>query len=149
MIAFRLATTRDLPALNQISLTSKAHWGYPQEWLEHWENGLLLQEEHLVEYKILLAELGEEIIGFCAISEEPGEYQVEHLWLLPKHIGQGYGKQLLEQSLVSFTVADKPVLVEADPHAEAFYRRQGFVTFSQVESYPPGRFLPVMRKEVA
>ncbi|MEL6970953.1 MAG: GNAT family N-acetyltransferase [Bacteroidota bacterium] len=146
MIAFRLATTRDLPALNQISLTSKAHWGYPKEWLEHWKDDMLLREKQFEELKILLAEVDGEIIGFCAISEATTQYEVEHLWLLPKHIGKGYGKRLLEQALSSFTAADKPILVEADPHAEAFYQRQGFATFSQVASYPPGRYLPVMRK---
>mgnify|MGYP001794405134 CR=1 FL=1 len=146
MISFRRASTSDLPTLNHISVTSKAHWGYPAEWMERWKDGLLLKERHLTEYQILLAEFKEGTIGFCAISENTTQYQVEHLWLLPQHIGQGYGKRLLEQALASFTTADKPILVEADPHAEAFYERQGFVTFSQVASYPPGRYLPVMRK---
>ncbi|MEL6661225.1 MAG: GNAT family N-acetyltransferase [Bacteroidota bacterium] len=146
MITFRHAATSDLPTLNSISLVSKAHWGYPQEWLEHWKNDMLLREKQLEELKILLAEVDGEIIGFCAISEATTQYEVEHLWLLPKHIGKGYGKRLLEQALASFTTTDKPILVEADPYAEAFYQRQGFVTFSKIESYPPGRFLPVMKK---
>ncbi|MEO0876200.1 MAG: GNAT family N-acetyltransferase [Bacteroidota bacterium] len=146
MLTFCTPTIKDLPTLNHISLASKAHWGYPQQWLQHWKDDMLLREKHLTQYNILLAELAGEVVGFCAISEEITEYQVEHLWLLPKHIGKGYGKRLLEQALASFTTTDKPILVEADPHAEAFYQRQGFVTFSKIESYPPGRFLPVMKK---
>ena len=41
---------------------------------------------------------------------------------------------------------DKPIEVEADPNAVPFYERFGFVTEGKIESYPPGRFLPVMYK---
>ena len=147
MLTFRTTTVADLPILNHISITSKAHWGYPQEWLDHWKAGLTLAENHLTEYAILVAELEDQVIGFCAISEQVEQYQVEHLWVMPEHIGKGYGKQLLDQALSRFTSSDKPIIVEADPNAETFYQRQGFVTIGQVESYPPGRFLPIMQKE--
>ena len=39
----------------------------------------------------------------------------------------------------------KEIIVESDPNAEAFYTSQGFETFDKIESFPKGRFLPVMR----
>ena len=146
MISFRTPDTVDLPTLNQISWQSKGFWGYPAEWMEQWRDDLTITEEILQQQSVLLAVEAQRIIGFCIISESSEYYELEHLWLLPQYIGKGYGKRLLEQSLSKFATAPKPVQVVADPNAEAFYRRQGFETFKQLESTPPGRFLPVMRR---
>lgn len=146
-MTFRRPTPSDLPILNHISYTSKSYWGYPKEWLERWAPDLKLSSEQLDKHSVLVAETEKAIIGFCVVDEDANYYEVLHLWVLPEFIGRGYGKRLLQQALDSFTKADKPIRVEADPNAEAFYARQGFITFDQVESYPPGRFLPVMRKD--
>ena len=108
---------------------------------------LTISAEKFDEQSILLAEQDDQIIGFCAIKEAPEQFEILHLWLLPQHIGKGYGKQLLHETLHALTSKNKPIIVEADPNAEAFYSSQGFVTFDKIESYPKGRFLPVMRKD--
>lgn len=143
---FREATIKDLSRLNQISVASKAHWGYPKEWMEHWMDDLILTEAEVNSYGIMVLELLSEIIGFCAIVEEAGYYEVMHLWLLPNHIGKGYGKVLLDTSIAKFVSKKKPIWTLADPNAELFYTKQGFVTFDKRESFPKGRFLPLMRK---
>lgn len=145
-ITFRTPTAADLPLLNKISWQSKAFWDYPEEWLKRWKENLTITEDILHKQSVLLAEHDNTAIGFCVISEAPAQFEVEHLWVLPAHIGKGYGKRLLNEALSRFTSTNKPIHVEADPNAESFYARQGFVTFDQVESYPPGRFLPLMRK---
>jgi len=68
------------------------------------------------------------------------------LWILPDHIGQGFGKALLNESLERVISANKPIIVESDPNSETFYAKQGFITFDQRESLPKGRFLPLMKK---
>lgn len=146
MITYRLATINDLPILNQISWQSKAFWGYPEEWMEQWRADLTITEEILNTQSVLLLEEAGATIGFCVISEGATQYEVEHLWILPEHIGKGFGKQLLNQALDQFITTQKPIQVVADPNAEAFYQRQGFETFKQLESSPAGRFLPVMKK---
>jgi ribosomal protein S18 acetylase RimI-like enzyme len=143
---FRQATKNDLPILNQISIQSKRHWGYPEEWIAKWEHDMMVAEKDLVAQTIIVAMAGGVVAGFCAVVEQKENYEVTHLWILPEYMGQGLGKQLLEVSLESIIKASKPIIVESDPNAEAFYEKQGFITYDKIESYPPGRFLPVMRK---
>ncbi len=146
-VRIRPADKEDLPTLNRISVASKKHWGYPEEWLEKWRADLTLTEAQVGEGAVRVLEIDRRAAGFCSIVEQPGYYEVVHLWLLPEYIGKGYGKWLLQQTIEAAAEHPKPILVEADPHAEVFYRSQGFATFDRVESYPPGRFLPVMRRE--
>ncbi len=147
-MTFRPAIPEDIPKLNLISVLSKKFWGYPDEWIMRWQDALQMTQEQVAAWSILVAEKEGEPVGFCAIAEDEEQYEVMHLWLLSTHIGHGYGAQLLSRSLAAFTSGDKPIRVEADPNAEGFYRNQGFATFDRVESFPAGRYLPVMRKEV-
>jgi len=146
MLNFRQAIIDELPTLNEISMLSKAHWGYPKAWLEAWKDGLLISQEQFLQQYILVVEVDQQIIGFSAMKEQIANYEILHLWLLPAYIGKGIGKKLLQTIIQTFAKHDKPIIVEADPNAEAFYKSQGFVTFTQVESFPKGRFLPVMKK---
>lgn len=145
-MTFRQAQPNDLPLLNHISVKSKKNWGYPDEWIDKWKPDLTIEERDLVEKTITVGVVEGNVVGFCVVKEEEENYEILHLWLLPEFIGKGFGSQLLEAGLQQIISEEKPILVEADPNAEAFYRRQGFVTFDKSESYPPGRFLPVMKK---
>lgn len=146
MIRFRRATLSDLPCLNVISVASKKHWGYPDDWIQKWIADLKITEAELANMTVTVAQTDATIIGFCAISDQPDSYEIVHLWLLPEYIGQGIGKRLLTAALAASTPANKTIVVTADPNAEAFYNNQGFVTFDKIESYPKGRFLPVMKR---
>ncbi len=145
-ISFRRAVLSDIKDLNQISAESKQYWGYPDEWMENWIDELTLSEENIGDQIVIVAEIEEEIIGFCSIIDGTEYYEVIHLWVLPKYIGKGYGKQLLDKTIEESVSQNKPIIVEADPNAERFYEKQGFVTFDKVESFPKGRFLPIMKK---
>ncbi|CAB3770918.1 hypothetical protein LMG29660_06760 [Burkholderia puraquae] len=39
----RAARTEDADALTQLARISKAHWGYPKDWLELWQSDLDLR----------------------------------------------------------------------------------------------------------
>ncbi len=143
---FRIANLQDLPVLNKIRVQSKSHWGYPSSWIEKWMDDLTISEENLAKENILLIEIQDQIIGFCSFVENEAEYEIYHLWVLPDFIGKGYGRKLLNKAIENFATSNKPIIVEADPNAEAFYCKQGFETFDQIESFPKGRFLPVMKK---
>ena len=142
---FRKASLIDLSKLNEISLSSKRYWGYPEKWIEHWADDLTITEKHLHDQKIIVLELESLVIGYCSIADQGNHYEVMHLWVIPEYIGNGYGKALLMEALHNYIVVNKPILVTADPNSEAFYQKQGFVTFQKVESFPPGRFLPLMK----
>ena len=142
----RKAILKDLPELNRISVASKKHWGYPDEWIESWLSDLTLTPEEFAKQHILVGELASEIIGFCSIAENEDEYEIHNLWVLPKFIGLGYGKKLLTLAIEAFIKTCKPIIVVADPNAELFYESQGFITFDKTESFPAGRYLPIMKK---
>ena len=146
---FRPAEIKDIEVLNQISLASKRYWNYPEEWIQRWKNDLSIKESDLIDLVILVVTINDELKGFCAIREGDSYYEVEHLWLLPETIGKGLGKALLLTSLERVVSQNLPILVEADPNAEAFYKKQGFVTYDKKESFPKGRYLPLMKLEKA
>lgn len=143
------AQIEEIDILNRISFHSKQHWGYPEEWMELWKEDLLLTERDFEVQQIYKLVLEKMIIGFCAIQELPEVYDVTNLWIEPTQIGKGFGKLLLSFCIEKVVRNDKPIIVEADPNAEAFYASQGFVTYGQKESLPKGRFLPVMKKTLS
>ncbi|MEL7121226.1 MAG: GNAT family N-acetyltransferase [Bacteroidota bacterium] len=145
---FRLALIDELDTLNKISIQSKSYWGYPTSWIEHWKEDLTISPEQFQQQTILVVEEDDQIMGFSSITENEEYYEIHHLWLLPECIGKGIGKQLLHETLRIFIKASKPIVVTADPNAEPFYQSQGFVTFKKVESFPKGRYLPVMKKMI-
>ncbi|MDN3643334.1 GNAT family N-acetyltransferase [Lutimonas halocynthiae] len=144
---FRPAEIKDIEALNHISLASKRYWNYPEEWIRRWKDDLRISELDLIDLEIRVVTIDDQIKGFCAIREADSYYEVEHLWLRPDTIGKGLGKALLLASLESAVNKDLPILVEADPNAEVFYKKQGFVTYDKKESFPKGRYLPLMKME--
>ena len=140
------AEVQDLPIINVISMTAKAHWGYPQAWLDHWKPEMMLSAEYLGKNQVLKLVVEEEIVGFCALVKREQDYEIEHLWLLPSHMGKGYGKSLLQASIEQGVAIPAKIMVVSDPNAESFYAKMGFQTTSEIESFPKGRFLPVMWK---
>lgn len=143
----RKAEITDITVLNRISVTSKRHWGYPEEWIENWKEDLSLTASDLNSQETLVMDFKRKIIGFCSIKDHGDRYEVIHLWILPEFIGKGYGKILLKETLTLFVLEDKPIWVLADPNAESFYNKQGFTTLEKVESFPKGRYLPLMKMD--
>ncbi len=144
---FRKANISDISELNYISVTSKRHWRYPEEWIERWTEDLTLTERDLQAQEVLVLELQSKIIGFCSIIDQGDHYEVMHLWILPEFIGKGYGKRLLKEMLSKLDLNKRSIWVTADPNAVLFYKKQGFRTFDKVESYPKGRYLPLMKMD--
>ena len=144
----RRGRIEDLKILNEISVRSKRHWGYPESWIEEWKGELTITKESFAFMDVLVICEASDIFGFCAVSETSDHYEIEHLWVLPEYIGKGYGRELLNKSLEMIAPGRKDIIVTADPHAEDFYRKFGFKTVKSVESTSPGRFLPVMIKQL-
>ncbi len=133
----------ELPILNYISRASKQYWGYPDEWMERWRAALEVTEMDIKKGRVVVADHESAIVGFVKVLEGQGQYEIDHLFIHPDHIGKGYGQQLLGAVLEA--CGDKEIIVVSDPNSEGFYQKMGFVTYDQVESYPPGRYLPVMK----
>ncbi|PHN03476.1 GNAT family N-acetyltransferase [Flavilitoribacter nigricans] len=146
-------TPEDARYLSRISKASKAHWGYPPEWLELWQEDLEVSPAYLAQNQtfVLCLRPDRAFIGFCVICEaSPELLWVEHLWLLPEYIGQGLGSALLQRSLEECILPEhRSVRVVADPNAAAFYGSRGFSVIDYHPSQPGDRRLPVMEKSLA
>lgn len=136
------------PILSAIVHAAKAHWGYPAHWLEHWRDQLTITPEFIAAHETFMAEVDGEIVGFHALVETPESWRLEHLWVLPKAIGRGFGRSLFSDAAARARKRGALRLtIEADPHAEPFYKHMGAVRTGVIRSVLDGRVreLPLLR----
>jgi ribosomal protein S18 acetylase RimI-like enzyme len=122
----RRATPDDVPVLSAIARESKAHWGYPAEWLASWEAVLTIRAADLTRYETFVIEEDGRLLGFSATLAGVPRWTLDHLWILPEAMGRGLGRRLVVDAFARATAAGAVGLeVESDPNAEAFYVRCG------------------------
>lgn len=138
------ASHEDAFLLGSIAQDAKAHWGYPEEWLELWKDDLSFTRDFLNEHFVLVLKVDGQIRGFCIIMAEAGHFNVEHCWVLPEYLGKGYGSQLLTKALSESIFARQKIQVLSDPNAVGFYEKFGFKTIQMIPGRPTGRVLPLM-----
>ena len=153
-IQIRTAGAGDLPSLNTIAWAAKAHWGYPDEWMEAWRGGLTLTADDLARWSVrVAADADGEVLGFCATSPGGPRWVVEHLWVRPGELGRGVGRGLVRDALERAREGGAVGLeIESDPYAEGFYLRLGAERVGAVPAAMPGapdRTLPLLRLDVA
>lgn len=138
----RPAVPEECGILSELAHTSKAHWGYPSEWISLWKEDLTVLPEKLEEWTVLVIEVSGKPVGFGAIDQQNDIAEIEHLWILPKMMGLGLGKKLLDALIVDFDGVS--ITVTSDPNAAPFYEKMGFVFSHEEEGMPKGRTLPVL-----
>ena len=134
------------PVLSALALESKAHWGYDKEFLNQCRNELTVTRERIARERIRVAEIDGRAVGFSSVAVSVGKADVSDLFVLPEFTSRGIGQLLANDMLLYICRHGIPLVhVEADPHAIAFYRRQGFTQCGEVPSHSiPGRKLPLM-----
>ncbi|HXQ38975.1 MAG TPA: GNAT family N-acetyltransferase [Anaerolineales bacterium] len=147
MISIRRVDPKEATALTQIALSAKAHWGYPERWMEIWTPQLTFKPEYFEKNESWVAVLRNRPIAFYSLQEKDGIAWIENLWVLPEYIGQGVGRQLFLDAISrACQMGFKAVQLEADPNAVGFYEKMGMhkigERYSEVESEP--RILPTM-----
>ena len=80
------------------------------------------------------------VVGFLGVAEQ----KVEMLFLLPGHIGKGYGKKLLDFAISNLN-ANKVDVNEQNIKAVKFYQRNGFKTYERTEKDDQGNDYPLLR----
>jgi GNAT superfamily N-acetyltransferase len=145
----RPARPDDAASATAVAHAAKAHWGYPAAWMEVWRDDLTVTPEYLERRHAWCAAAGEELVGFCALEEAEGGWELAHLWVLPAWHGRGVGSGLLSVALATARRLRPGSLLRivADPHAAEFYERRGA---RPCGAHPapmdgaPGRTLPVL-----
>ena len=143
-LRIRKATEEESSALTQIAHDAKRYWGYPDYWIEHWQEDLTISSDFISNNLVYVAERENVILGFYALVV--GERaELEHMWVAPEHIGTGVGKELFIHAMQ--TAAGRKISeieMSADPNAEGFYQRMGARRIGEVSSEIDGqtRVLP-------
>lgn len=150
MPGYRQAGPEDAPRLSEIAFAAKRYWGYPEEWIALWADELTIDPRYVDEHWVTIACANDEILGWCAVACDRGEYSVDYCWVLPDAAGLGIGRALVGRALDFALGAGASTLsVIADPNAEGFYRKLGFRRVGSVPSQPAGRSLPLLEIDLA
>lgn len=116
----------DAQTLTRISFAAKRHWGYPERWLEGWKDALAITPEFIRDNEVCMAMSGGDPVGFYALVGSGDMLELEHLWIGPDHIDEGFGRTLFEHAVArAASMGASRLNIEADPNAEGFYLRMG------------------------
>jgi len=143
----RRAKPQDAAILTEIAFASKRHWGYPERWIQSWKVVLTIQPEFISSHETYIAYVEKQAVGFYALAKGKNRMSLEHLWVLPKAMGQGVGRALFSHAVQrAKALGAEAIEVESDPNAEKFYEQMGARRVSskitELEGQP--RALPVL-----
>ncbi|WP_070138505.1 GNAT family N-acetyltransferase [Crocinitomix algicola] len=140
------AEITDDKILTKITKESKAYWGFPTETLLKWEHLLTISQKYIEENNVIKLVNNTEIIGYYSFFKiDKKTLKLDNLFILPSYIGIGLGKVLMNHFLdQTKKLGIEKITLEAEPNAEDFYKKFGFVTIGQLESSIKDRFLPIM-----
>ena len=123
----RPAYPSEARVLTRVAWLAKAHWGYPEAWMETWRDDLTRTPEFVERYDVFVAQPEVAIAGWIGLRPDSlGRMQVSDLWVLPEWIGRGIGKALFLHAKNHLkTRGYAHFFVESDPNAAAFYEKLG------------------------
>jgi GNAT superfamily N-acetyltransferase len=139
-LRIREASTDEAAALTAIAQDAKRHWGYPEHWIQHWQEDLTISSDFISNNQVYVAEREDEIIGFYALVVGDQQAELEHMWVAPKYIGTGVGKELFIHAMqIAAGENASAVEISSDPNAEGFYERMGASRIGEVTSEIDGQ----------
>ncbi len=133
--------------LTAIAFAAKRHWGYPERWIAQWRAMLTITPAFVAAHAVYVATSAAGGVGFYALAGAGPTVSLDHLWVLPQHIGSGLGRRLFEHALEQARQRGAAyVEIESDPNAEGFYRHLGARRIGEVVSAIDGqpRTLPLL-----
>jgi len=146
--AFTLRAPRcdECGLLTELCLTSKAHWGYDEAFIEACRAELTVRPDDLATDRYQVAERDGVVIGVAALSADGDRGQVELMFVAPEAMGEGIGRALMHWLIAEARALRLSAIdIEADPGAVGFYERMGARRVGEAPSGSiPGRMLPAM-----
>lgn len=149
--AFRHAKDFDIPSINQVLKASKGYWGYDEVFMNAFMEQFGLNEKYLLDNTVFVMFKSDFIIGFFSfVLHEDRSLELDHFFIHPDFIRQGYGKQMWEIGCnVARDLGADEFTLWADPEAESFYVKMGCEKIGvRKSSFLPNRYPPVMRKSL-
>ncbi len=125
---FRLRPARPGEAgqLTAVAIESKAHWGYDRAFMARFAEVIALDADYIDRQDVWVIEHDGAVAGFHGLIMRGELAELDHLWLLPDHIGHGLGRLLFEHAARrAATLGARRLEWQAEPNAVGFYRRMG------------------------
>ena len=147
MISIRRVKPEEADRLSQIAIAAKRHWNYPEHWMLLWIPQLTFGSAYFKEHESWAAELNGEVIAFYTIQERESNAWLDNIWVLPKYIGQGVGKDLFLHVVArSRELGYRTLKLDAEPNAVGFYEKMGMRKVGEYQYQLDGqpRILPLM-----
>ena len=146
-VRIRRARQSEAARLSALALASKAVWGYDAQFLGRCRAELTVSVDYIASQPAYVAEADGRTAGFYGLSLAGGGASLDYLFVDPQQLRRGLGEALWRHALgVARSLGAGALLIEADPNAEAFYRRMGAQRVGAVASGSiPGRELPLLR----
>jgi len=148
----RRARVDEARLLTELTVRSKAHWGYEVSFLTNVRDDLEFQPgKFFPDFHVYVLESHTEVLGFCSlIPKKDRQIELHDLFIEPRHIGEGHGKRLWNYSVnLAKELGFRTLVLTSDPHAEPFYARQGAVRTGEKSSpIYPDRKLPTMEYRI-
>ena len=145
------ADARDLAALSDLCLRSKAHWGYDAVFLAACRAELTLTPRDLEESSVGVIHGTTGPIAIAQVSVDGSEAEIDKLFVDPAAMGRGLGRILFDWIARTARANGATRLrIEADPDAKPFYERMGAtITGTAPSGSIPGRALPRLTLDLA
>lgn len=141
--------------LSHLIFRSRAYWDYPKELMEYWlESGDFNISAEAIETNptyVIEDEEEREILGFYSMSIEGAEARMNHLWVMPEHVGTDLRSMLfLHACEVAETAGAETLIVVSDPHLSGFYEEMGAENIGEkIVPLPSGKqSLPILRMNI-
>ncbi len=149
-LKIKKASLADADAMTQLIIASKRFWGYPDEWIELWQDELTVTPGKLEQRDFYLGKNGDEIIFIYSLSQlDATAYELEDCWVAPEYIGHGYGRILFDDLKERLHARGASRLkIISDPNAEGFYRKMGAVQVGEEPTKIEGRVFPVFELKI-
>lgn len=146
----RPARADEAELLTDLSLRSKALWGYDATFLARCRAIMRVKAGNIESQPHYVAEIDGQVIGFYGFEPEAEGVGLDYLFIENTFIGRGIGRALWDHAVTTARSLGHPgLIVVSDPNAEGFYLRMGCRRVgtrpSELEN---GRQLPLLRYDL-
>jgi GNAT superfamily N-acetyltransferase len=150
VLTFRPASPDDAESLTELTIASKAHWGYDEAFMALARPVLVVTRDYLESNDCWVAEHDGQTVGWFSLVELSDALLLDNFFLLPDRIGSGLGREMWHRALNRAAAKGaRRLTLEADPNAAGFYERMGARRIGSVMAASTGRSLPLYQIELA
>jgi GNAT superfamily N-acetyltransferase len=146
-LRIRPARADEAEVLTDLSLRSKAFWGYDASFLARCRAVMTVKARGIENHPHYVAELDGRIAGFYGFEPEAEGIGLDYMFVENDLVGRGVGRALWRHAVdIARGLGHRALIVVSDPNAEGFYLKMGCQRIgtrpSELEN---GRQLPLLR----